>query len=135
MRFRPTRSRRPVVDGRSGFTLAESLAALAFLAVVIPVAVQGVRIANLAGQVAERKVVAAQVADRVLNELVVTGRWNTSSQGTVDEGRHQFSWRSESTSWERATLRQATVVVTYKVQGKEYEVRAATILDSAQVLQ
>jgi hypothetical protein len=56
-------------------------------------------------------------------------------QGTVDEGRHQFSWRSESTSWERATLRQATVVVTYKVQGKEYEVRAATILDSAQVLQ
>ena len=135
MRFRPTSSTRSGVDGRSGFTLAESLAALAFLAVVIPVAVQGVRIANLAGQVAERKVVAAQVADRVLNELVVTGRWNTSSQGTVDEGRHQFSWRSESTSWERATLRQATVVVTYKVQGKEYEVRAATILDSAQVLQ
>jgi|LauGreDrversion4_2_1035121.scaffolds.fasta_scaffold16284_4 type II secretory pathway pseudopilin PulG len=135
MRFRPTSSTRSGVDGRSGFTLAESLAALAFLAVVIPVAVQGVRIANLAGQVAERKVVAAQVADRVLSELVVTGRWNTSSQGTVDEGRHQFSWRSESTSWERATLRQATVVVTYKVQGKEYEVRAATILDSAQVLQ
>ncbi len=135
MRFRPTRSKRSRVDGRSGFTLAESLAALAFLAVVIPVAVQGVRVANLAGTVAERKVVAAQVADRVLNELVVTGRWNTSSQGTVDEGRHQFSWRSESTSWERATLRQATVVVTYKVQGKEYEVRAATILDSAQVLQ
>ncbi len=135
MRFRPTSSTRSGVDRRSGFTLAESLAALAFLAVVIPVAVQGVRIANLAGIVAERKVVAAQVADRVLNELVVTGRWNTSSQGTVDEGRHQFSWRSESTSWERATLRQATVVVTYKVQGKEYEVRAATILDSAQVLQ
>ncbi len=135
MRFRPTSSTRSGVDRRSGFTLAESLAALAFLAVVIPVAVQGVRIANLAGIVAERKVVAAQVADRVLNELVVTGRWNTSSQGTVDEGRHQFSWRSESTSWERATLRQATVVVTYKVQGKDYEVRAATILDSAQVLQ
>ncbi len=135
MRFRPTSSTRSGVDRRSGFTLAESLAALAFLAVVIPVAVQGVRVANLAGIVAERKVVAAQVADRVLNELVVTGRWNTSSQGTVDEGRHQFSWRSESTSWERATLRQATVVVTYKVQGKDYEVRAATILDSAQVLQ
>jgi len=119
-------------DRRSGFTLAESLAALAFLAVVVPVAVNGVRVANLAGQVAERKAVAAQVADRVLNELVVTGRWNSSGRGTVDEGRHQFNWRSESTSWERATLRQVSVIVTYNVQGREYDVRVATVLDSAQ---
>lgn len=132
MKFKPTRLPGSGADRRSGFTLAESLAALAFLAVVVPVAVNGVRVANLAGQVAERKAVAALVADRVLNELVVTGRWNISGRGTVDEGRHQFSWRSESMSWERATLRQVSVIVTYNVQGREYDVRVATVLDSAQ---
>ena len=133
MKFRPTRSSRSAANGCSGFTLAESLAALAFLAVVIPVAVYAVQVANLAGVVAERKVIAAQVADRVLNELVVTGRWNTSGRGTEQEGRYSFDWRSESVSWERPTLRQASVIVTYKVQGKEYEIRATTILDSAQI--
>jgi len=132
MRFKPTKSPGSGASSRSGFTLAESLAALAFLAVVVPIAVNGVRVANLAGQVAERKGVAAGVADRVLNELIVTGRWNTSGRGTVDEGLHQFSWRSESTSWERATLRQVIVIVTYTVQGREYDVRVATVLDSAQ---
>lgn len=133
MKFRPTRSSRSAANACSGFTLAESLAALAFLAVVIPVAVYAVQVANLAGVVAERKVIAAQVADRVLNELVVTGRWNTSGRGTEQEGRYSFDWRSESVSWERPTLRQASVIVTYKVQGKEYEIRATTILDSAQI--
>lgn len=135
MRFRPTRSPASSAKATAGFTLAESLAALAFLAVVVPVAVYGVRIANLAGQVADRRVLAAQVADRVLNELVVTGRWNTGGRGTAEEGRHRFDWRAESQSWERATLRQVSVIVTYKVQGQEYEARSSTILDSAQALQ
>jgi type II secretion system protein I len=132
MRFRPTSSRRSCADRRAGFTLAESLAALAFLAVVIPVAVQGIRVANLAGQVAERKAVAALVADRLLNELVVTGRWNTGGSGNVQEGGRQFNWRSENTAWERATLRELSVLVTFSVQGSEYVVRTSTIIDSAQ---
>ena len=53
---------------RAGFTLAEVLAALVFMAIVVPVAVEGLRVANLAGQVGQRKTVAARVADRVLNE-------------------------------------------------------------------
>lgn len=132
MRFRPTSSRRSGAERRGGFTLAESLAALAFLAVVVPVAVQGIRVANLAGQVAERKAVAGLVADRVLNELVVTGRWNTGGSGTVQEGGRQFTWRSENSAWERATLRQLSVLVTFTVQGSEYVVRMSTIIDSAQ---
>lgn len=105
---------------------------MAFLAVVVPVAVRGVQVANLAGQVAERKAVAALVADRTLNELVVTGRWNTGGGGTVQEGGRQFTWRAENMAWERSTLRQVSVRVTFTVQGREYDVQVATILDSAQ---
>ncbi len=117
---------------RRGFTLAETLAALAFVAVVIPVAVHGVRIANLAAQVAERRLVAMRVADRVLNEIIATGRWNTAGSGSVQEGRHTFAWRSQSVSWQRATLRELTVSVTFNVQGVERVARASTVVDSAQ---
>lgn len=135
MRFKPTNwpSRCARAGCRpAGFTLAETLAALAFVSVVIPVAVHGVRVANLAAQVAERRVVATRVADRVLNEIIATGRWNSAGSGTVQEGRHTFTWRSQAVAWQRATLRELTVSVTFNVQGVERVARAATIVDSAQ---
>ena len=71
----------------AGFTLVEVLAALAFMAIVIPVAVEGLRIANLAGQVGQRKAAAARIAERVMNELFVTGQLrSTISRGVVQEG-------------------------------------------------
>ena len=52
----------------SAFTLVEVLAALLFMAIVIPVAVDALHVASLAGEVAARKAVATRIADRVLNE-------------------------------------------------------------------
>ena len=133
MKFRRTRTTHSTGSrSHAAFTLAETLAALAFVAIVIPVGVHAVQVANLAGQVAERKLVAAQVADRMLNELIVTGRWNSSASGSVTEGRHTFNWKSQTASFERATLRQVDVTVTYTVQGRDYIVRSATVMDSAQ---
>src|SRR2546425_815074 len=75
------------VASTSGFTLAEVLAALVFMAIVIPVAVEGLQIANRAGQVAVRKGEAMRVADRILNESIVTTNWSKSGQsGSVIEG-------------------------------------------------
>ena len=54
----------------SGFTLAEVLAALVFMAIVIPVALSGLSVASRAGEVSVRKAEAALVAERVLNENV-----------------------------------------------------------------
>jgi type II secretory pathway pseudopilin PulG len=81
MKFKPTCGQRPIARRReAGFTLAEVLAALVFMAIVIPVAVQGIRVANLAGQVADRKEEASRVAERILNEIVVTSQGNPTSQ-------------------------------------------------------
>jgi type II secretory pathway pseudopilin PulG len=137
MRFRPTswRSARASFVRRTarGFTLAEVLTALAFTAIVIPVAVYGVRVANTVGQVAERKSVAVRVADRVLNELVVTGDWKQSAQsGSVEEGVHTYRWQLRTESWGKDGMRQLSLVVTYQVQGQDYEVRIATLLDTTQ---
>lgn len=131
MRLRPTnRPFSAVRWARSGFTLAEVLAALMFMAIVIPVAVQGLRVANLAGQVGERKAVAARIAERVLNELVITGQWQTATQnGVIQEGRQEYQWTMRLDNWNQGILRLLTVQVTFPVQGQDYEVRLSTLVD------
>src|SRR6266567_846947 len=61
---------------QAAFTLAEVLAALLFMAIVIPVALEGMHVASRAGSVAVRKREAARVAERILNESLVTTNWN-----------------------------------------------------------
>ncbi|HVV73991.1 MAG TPA: hypothetical protein VHI52_21230 [Verrucomicrobiae bacterium] len=103
MKFATRLTSRPRVN-RSGhaaaFTLAEVLAALLFMAIVIPVAVEGLQLANRAGEVAQRKSQAARIAERVLNENLATTNWTQSSQsGTVTEGTREFRWTLTSESW------------------------------------
>lgn len=135
MRFKPTKWRSSAADHRrSGFTLVEALAALAFLGIVIPVAVQGIQLASRAGQVAVRKVTAARVAERVLNELIVTGQWkNSAANGTAAEGLSEFRWQLRSEAWQKDPLRLVTLKLTYAVQGLDYTVNLSTLLDGNQL--
>jgi hypothetical protein len=108
------------------------LAALAFMAIVIPVAVEGLRIANQAGQVAARKDVATRIADRVLNELIVTGQWQGLTQsGVVQEGAQDYRWQLRAEPWSLAAMRLLTVEVFFTVQGEEYDVRLSTLVDTS----
>lgn len=114
-----------------GFTLAEVLAALLFMAIVIPVALQGLQIASRAGSVSEQKAVGARLAERKLNELIVTGQWQSAAQkGTVGEGLRSYTWTCQSEPWvEDAAMRLVTVHVTMPVQGQDYDVHVATLVD------
>ena len=117
---------------RAAFTLVEVLAALAFMAIVIPVAVDGLRIANLAGQVGQRKAVAARIAERVLNEAVITGQFRSSSQnGTIQEGVQAYQWVLRSEPWPQDAMRLVTVQVNFPVQGREFDVRLSTLVDNS----
>jgi type II secretion system protein I len=116
--------------GLCAFTFAEVLAALVFMAIVIPVAMQGLQIANRAGVVAERKSMAIQLADRLLNEVIVTGNWRTSSpNGTSMISGREFLWKLSNQLWpEDAAMRQVTVEVSYRVQNQEYQVNISTLV-------
>src|SRR5687768_17876953 len=83
-----------------GFTLVEVLAALLFMAILLPVTVEAVRIASRAGQVGERKAAATRVAERVLNELLVTGGLTQNSgSGRIEERDRGYEWTMRSESW------------------------------------
>lgn len=130
MKFSRTTFTHPAKNHRSAFTLAEVLAALALMAIVIPVAVAGIQVASRAGQVGVRKAAAARIADRVLNELEVTGQiYNGSQSGVVEEGRQEFKWSLQSQAWTEGNLNVATVSVEYQVQGRDYDVRLSTLFD------
>jgi len=121
----------------AGFTLAEVLAALLFMAIVIPAAIEGMHIASLAGTVAQRKGEAARVAQRLLAESLVTTNSSQSVQsGTVTEGQGQFSYTLRSDPWNRDrsqnTVQQLSVEVKFTAQGRDYSVRMSTLTASSQ---
>jgi hypothetical protein len=108
----------------SAFTLAEVLAAMLFLAIVIPAAIEALHVASLSGEVAVRKGVAARLADRVLNESIVLTNWNSGSQsGTVTEGSEEFRWTLTSQTWPVDAMQLLTVEVKYAAQGHDYSVK------------
>jgi len=121
-----------VIRHSSGFTLAEVLAAMAFLAILIPVVIQCLTIASRAGEVAQRKTEATRVAERILNESIITTNWNQSTQnGTVEDGYRQFDWTLQNEPWNQDPIRLLTVQVKYQVQGRDYTVQLSTLADGS----
>ncbi|HZM02678.1 MAG TPA: hypothetical protein VFC44_06615 [Candidatus Saccharimonadales bacterium] len=117
---------------RAAFTLAEVLAAMLFMAIVIPVAVQGLRVASLAGEVGQRKMIATRIGNKVLNELKVMGQLQSTGQsGVVQESGLSYKWSLRSELWTEDTLTPMnliTLIVAYRAQGKNYDVRLSTLM-------
>lgn len=130
MRFSPSSP----AKARRAFTLAEVLAAMLVMAIVIPVVLQGLSVASRAGTLGTRKAAAMRVAERVLNEQFVTGQLTQAQGGgTVAEGDTTYRWTLESGTWPQDAMTQVTVHVTFTVQGTDYEVSAGTLYDPASI--
>jgi type II secretory pathway pseudopilin PulG len=125
---------------RSGFTLVEVLAALLFMALVIPVAVDGLRVASRASVVGQRKAVAARIAQRVLNEQIVAGQGGAALSGVTRENNVDYAWVVKLDVWAQAQMQSmllqlspmqlVTVQVDFPVQGRVYDVRLCTLMNT-----
>ena len=119
------------IHSRDGFTLAELLAALMFMAIVVPVAVEALRIAGLVGEVAARKAVAVRVAERTLNESLVTGNWNQAQQnGATTENGVEYRWTLRNERWPEDVMQLLTAEVRFNAQDREQSVRLSTLVNS-----
>ncbi len=121
---------------RRAFTLAEVLAALVFMAIVIPIALEALSIASRAGEVAARKSEAAVVAERILQENIITTNWDKAVQsGTVRQGIRDFKWTLRNQPWNEdpyvTDMRLLSVEVGFTAQGHDYAVKLNTLIDSA----
>lgn len=115
------------------FTFAEALAALVIAALVLPIAVRGVLLANRQSLVARRSEQAARIGSMWLNELVVTGDWATTG-GTGDfEDWPGYTWELVSDDWSEdedgtTGMTQLTVTVCFAVQNRELSVAQTTLV-------
>jgi hypothetical protein len=120
----------PAAASRSvaAFTLVEVLAALMFMAIVVPVAVEALHLASVSGEIAVRKADAARIADAVLNENIITTNWNRALSGTVQQRGHTFRWTMRSEAWPADNdLQLVTADVTFSAQGRDYSVSLSTL--------
>lgn len=124
---RPSRTR--------GFTLAEVLAALLLMAILIPVTMQAVSVASRAGTLGQRKAAAMRIAERVLDEQIISGLVGTATPyGTIVEGDIAYPWTIKMDPWmdDPATgMNVVTVRVEFDVQGNTFDVVASTLYDPA----
>jgi hypothetical protein len=115
----------------AAFTLAEVLAAMMFMAIVIPVAMEALHIASVSGEVAVRKAEASRVADRVLNENIVTTNRTQYATGTVSENGREFRWTLRNEYWpSESAMQLLTAEVEFTAQGRTYAVRMNTLANA-----
>ena len=119
--------------GDAGFTLAEVLAAMLFMAIVLPVAFEGMAIATRGSVASQRGREAAQLADGLLTELVAAGDWQDGNQdGDFEPDHPGYRWHLTVEDWSEDVMRLLTLEVSYKVQGHDYAVRLSTLVPEAE---
>jgi prepilin-type N-terminal cleavage/methylation domain-containing protein len=126
----PTRAIKLTSRIHRAFTLAEVLAALALMAIIIPVAIHGVEIASRAGNLGLRKATAMRIAERVMNEQIVTSQSIPSnSNGTVTEDGIAYPWTLTTDTWPEEPMSVLKVRVTFSLQGNNYDMSVSTLYD------
>lgn len=122
------RGRRSIAKRRGGFTLAEVLATLVLLAIVIPVAMQGVSLSVRAASEARRRLVASSLAETMLNELVVTEAWTEGDQMGTFEDQPGYRWNMQVADWEEMSILQVDVQVLWDSPAGERSVSLSTLV-------
>ena len=108
---------------RQAFTLVEVMATLVLLAIVLPVAMEGVSLATRTVGNARDQIEAASLAETKLGEIVAAEAWrNGNLSGDFGEEWPQYGWSSEVSDWDGTILRLLTVRVGWTRSGKERSV-------------
>ncbi len=114
-----------------GFTLIEVLAAVVFVAIVIPVVMRGFSLATSAGDVAKTKAEAAVLAHSKMNEIVVTRLWQNGVMGGDFSPDHpSYRWAAELKDWDSSTLKELDVHVTWGQPGRERSMTLNTLVET-----
>ena len=127
MSFTPT----PRTAGRlrRGFTLIEVLVALTVLAVVLPVAMQGVSIVLQLGADAKHRAEAATLAQGKLDELTATNAWQSGElSGSFSESLPAYHWTATVQPWGDGTMDEVTVEVSWTARQRQKSVIVGTLV-------
>lgn len=117
-------------DNRNrAFTFAEILAAMFFMGMVIPVAMQAIQISSDAGTLAKRKAVAVQLGDALLQELAITDTWRSGSQsGQFEQPYEAYQWQIRNEPWHQQGMTHLSLEVEYQVRERTHSIVLSTLV-------
>ncbi len=118
-----------------GFTFIEILAALLFLAILVPAVVTGLALSNRLSVFSERSAAASELAENKLNELLIDDAWESSGETRGDFGKDWpgYRWEMQQPAWAGDTVNpmtELTMQVFFMVQGREHSVRLTTLVSA-----
>ncbi len=96
--------RRPNLRAATGFTLIEVLATIALMAIVLPVAMNGVSVCLSAASTARHRTEAGALGQAKLSEIVVTQQWSSGGSLAGDFGQDwpDYRWEATVIDWQPA---------------------------------
>lgn len=129
---------RPYRQPAEAFTLMEVLAAMMFLAILVPAVVAALSLSTRISTLAERRAVAAELAENQLNEELIANSWQTggATQGDFGADYPGYSWQMTQTSWDGGgqtaanNMTELTMEVTFLVQGQAQSVKLTTLVSA-----
>ncbi len=121
--------------GRAGFTFVEVLAAMLFLAIVVPAIVTALTLSNRASEMTDRGTTAGLLAENKLNEMLIGNAWQGTANAGGDCGADfpGYRWQLTQEQWTgdgASALTQLKVEVFFPTQGSEHSVALTTLVNT-----
>lgn len=113
-----------------GFTLLELLATLVLCAVVLPVALQAVSTSVQLGSVTRDKLIASELAQNKLREILATESWVDGDDSGEFESQPRFTWESWSEDWQGSVVKLLHVQIKWTYRESERTLQLDTLVYS-----
>lgn len=103
------------------------------MAILLPVVMQGLVLANRASVIAERKRTAVHLGNSLLTELIATDQWQyAGSSGNFSPDHEQYEWELVQSVWAQDDMEQLTMIVTFPIQGQRHQISLTTLVEDDQ---
>ena len=113
-----------------GFTLVEILATFVLIAIILPVAMEGISLSTRMASESRRKIEAGTLAEKKLTEVIITREWvNGDQSGDFGNEYPEFKWRYKVSEWgKEELLRQIDLYVEWAAVKETHSVSVTTLV-------
>ncbi len=113
-----------------GFTLVEIMATFVLIAIILPVAMEGIALSTRMASESRRKIEAGTLAEKKLTEILIAEDWADGDQrGDFGDEYPDFTWRLEVYEWEKEELmRQVDLYVEWTASKEIHSVLVTTLV-------
>ena len=116
---------------RGGFTLIELLATLVLCAVVLPVALQAISTSVKVGSVTRDKLIASELAQNKLREILATESWQDGDESGDFENFPRYQWESWTEDWQGSVVQLLHVQIKWTFRQSERTLQLDTLVYSS----